>query len=394
MTSLRSLKALIDSLKTNSRKVGLLCNQTAFLFEEKMYLMDWLAKEKVLKTIFVPEHGLFSELQDQEALENAEIYHFWEGVNCVSLYGHDEQSLKVSPEQVEELDDILIDIQDVGCRYFTYITTIAYLLETLTNCRRPPRVWVIDHPNPAGRQVEGTPISAKYASFIGHQGLVHRHGLTLGEVTRWLNKWYGGRVEVEVLPASSADYFMQVFPSPNFPSLQTAMLYSGQCLFEATILSEGRGTTRPFEIVGAPFLRWETLHRIKHEVEHLSKEYDWFNYVLRPLQFIPTFHKYANELCGGFQIHLSTQAKNHSLLSSLLLLRVFNEYVPNLWRTGPYEKGNPRTALEILVGDEVLIDFLDGKEELKALVAYLKQSENEWMCSVEAMTDEKFVSVL
>ena len=110
MTSPCSLKALIDLLKTNHRKVGLLCNQTAFLFEEKMYLMDWLAKEKVLKTIFVPEHGLFSELQDQEALENAEIYHFWEGVNCVSLYGHDEQSLKVSPEEVEELDAILVDI--------------------------------------------------------------------------------------------------------------------------------------------------------------------------------------------------------------------------------------------------------------------------------------------
>lgn len=390
----RSLRALIDTLKTNHRKVGLLCNQTAFLFEEKMYLMDWLAKEKVLKTIFVPEHGLFSELQDQEALENAEIYHFWEDVSCVSLYGHDEQSLKVSPEQVEELDGILIDIQDVGCRYFTYLTTIAYLFETIVRCQRPPRVWVIDHPNPAGRQVEGSPILATYASFIGHEGLLHRHGLTLGEIALWLKEFYGGTFDLQVINSSSPDFFMQIYPSPNFPSLQTAELYSGQCLFEATILSEGRGTTRPFEIVGAPFLRWETLHCIKHDVELLSNGYDWFNYVLRPLQFIPTFHKYANELCGGFQIHLSTQAKNHSLLSSLLLLRVFNEYVPNLWRTGAYEKGNPRTALEILVGDELLIDFVQGKGELKITINYLESIENEWIKSVKGIINECLFSVL
>ncbi|AYQ34644.1 DUF1343 domain-containing protein [Runella sp. SP2] len=394
MTSPRSLRALIDTLKTNHQNVGLLCNQTAFLFEEKMYLMDWLAKEKVLKTIFVPEHGLFSELQDQEALENAEIYHFWEDVSCVSLYGHDELSLKVSPEKVEELDDILIDIQDVGCRYFTYLTTIAYLFETLTRCQRPPRVWVIDHPNPAGRQVEGSPISATYASFIGHEGLLHRHGLTLGEIALWLKGFYGGTFDLQVLMGASPDYFMQIYPSPNFPSLQTAKLYSGQCLFEATILSEGRGTTRPFEIVGAPFLRWETLHRIKHDVEHLSKEYGWFNYVLRPLQFIPTFHKYANELCGGFQIHLSTQAKNHSLLSSLLLLRVFNEYVPNLWRAGAYEKGNPRTASEILVGDELLIDFVQGKQPLLEVVSCLKGSESQWINSVRHLSKEPLFSLL
>ena len=206
MESSASLRELIYSFQTNHRKVGLLCNQTAFLFEEKMYLMDWLAKEKVLKTIFVPEHGLFSELQDQEALENAEIYHFWEGVNCVSLYGHDEQSLKVSPEQVEELDDILIDIQDVGCRYFTYITTIAYLFETISRCQRPPRVWVIDHPNPAGRQVEGSPISVTYASFIGHEGLLHRHGLTLAPQLRQLEEAFNparsGISEAVVPPGS------------------------------------------------------------------------------------------------------------------------------------------------------------------------------------------------
>jgi uncharacterized protein YbbC (DUF1343 family) len=110
--------------------------------------------------------------------------------------------------------------------------------------------------------------------------------------------------------------------------------------------------------------------------------------VLRPLQFIPTFHKYANELCGGFQVHLSHSKANHSLLSSLILLRVFNEYVPNLWREGAYEKGNSRTALEILAGDEILIDFAQGKGELKTTMDYLKNAENEWIQSVQGMVNE------
>lgn len=383
-----SLWELIQSFQPNQSRVGVLCNQTAFVFEQRQYLIDALAEKKVLKTVFVPEHGLFSELQDQEPLETTQAYSFWEDVSFVSLYGRDEQSLKAAPALLEELQDIVIDIQDVGCRYFTYLTTIAYLFETLSRCAHPPRIWLIDHPNPAGRQVEGTPISGKYASFIGHKGLPHRHGLTLGELAVWLKNGYGGNFELNNISPHYNDFYFQIFPSPNFPSLQTAHLYSGQCLFEATVLSEGRGTTRPFEIVGAPFLEWTTLQNIKRDFENLTDDLPWVNYVLRPLQFIPTFHKYVNELCGGFQVHLSHSKANHSLLSSLILLRVFNEYVPYLWREGPYEKGNWRTALEILVGDEILIDFVQGKGELQTTMDYLKNAENEWIQSVQGMANE------
>jgi uncharacterized protein YbbC (DUF1343 family) len=393
MESNASLRELIAAFQSSGSRVGVLCNQTAYVFEQRRYLIDWLAEKKVLKTVFVPEHGLFSELQDQEPLEATQAYRFWEEVTFVSLYGRDEQSLRTAPALLEELDAIIVDIQDVGCRYFTYLTTMAYLFETLSRCTHPPRIWIINHPNPAGRQVEGSPISRDYASFIGHQGLPHRHGLTLGELAIWLKQFYGADFELNTILPQPNDFYFQIFPSPNFPFVQTAHLYSGQCLFEATVLSEGRGTTRPFEIVGAPFLEWNTLQHIKREFEKQTDDLPWVNYVLRPLQFIPTFHKYANELCGGFQVHLSHNEKNHSLLSSLILLRIFNEYVPNLWRPGPYEKGNSRTALEIMAGDAILIDCVRGKGELKTLIAYLTQTETEWIQSVQGIANESLFSL-
>lgn len=389
-----NLTSLISSFSQAQKRVGLLCNQTAFVFDKKQYLIELLAKNNVLKTVFVPEHGLFAELQDQEPLENTQVYQFWEGTKFISLYGRDEQSLKAAPALLESLDVIIVDIQDVGCRYFTYLTTLAYLFETLTCCQHPPHIWVIDSPNPAGRQVEGTMITKTFSSFIGHEGLPHRHGLSLGEIALWLKYHYQGDFSLDLLPYPTDEYFMQILPSPNFPSLQTATLYSGQCLFEATTLSEGRGTTRPFEIIGAPFLKWDVLKNIKHDFENFTADLPWVNYILRPLQFIPTFHKHANELCGGFQIHLASSQPNHSLLSSLILLRICNEYIPHLWRQGPYEKGNTKTALEILVGDALLLDFVNGEVATPSIIEYLKQTENEWINSSKNIASIPLFSVL
>ncbi|RDB06819.1 DUF1343 domain-containing protein [Runella aurantiaca] len=390
-----SLSMLLDSLhRQGAAHVGLFCNQTAFVFEKRKYFLELLSESKALKTVFVPEHGLFSELQDQEPVETLELYRtLAEQVQFVSLYGQSEESVRVPVHALASLSDIVVDIQDVGCRYFTYTTSLAYLISTLASMPTPPRLWVVDRANPAGRQVEGSALPVHFSSFIGHQGLPHRHGLSMGELAIWLKRFYQGTFELRLVSPTSEDFFFQIFPSPNFPSLQTAQLYSGQCLFEATNLSEGRGTTRPFEIVGAPFLSWEKLRSIKHDFELQTDDLPWVNYVLRPLQFIPTFHKFASELCGGFQIHLAAQLPNHALLSSLILLQIMNEHVPNLWREGPYEKGNTRTALEILVGDKTLLNFVNGEESLKATIDYLKHQENEWIQSVEGVTKERLFSV-
>lgn len=390
-----SLSMLLDSLhRQGATHVGLFCNQTAFVFEKRKYLLELLSESKALKTVFVPEHGLFSELQDQEPVEAVEAYRAMaEKVEFISLYGQSEESVRIPAQALTSLTDIVVDIQDVGCRYFTYTTSLAYLIATLSGIASPPRLWVVDRANPAGRQVEGTPLPAVFSSFIGHQGLAHRHGLSMGELAIWLTRFYKGTFELRLVSPTSEDFFFQIFPSPNFPSLQTAQLYSGQCLFEATNLSEGRGTTRPFEIIGAPFLGWEKLQRIKHDFELQTDAIPWLNYVLRPLQFIPTFHKYANQLCGGFQVHLAMGVVNHSLLNSLVLLQIMNDHVSNLWREGPYEKGNTRTALEILVGDKTLINFVNGKESLKVTIDYLKNQENEWIQLMEEVTKKRLFSV-
>ena len=396
MKNIFSLQKLLHLLEINSdAQVGLFCKQTAFVFEKRQYLIDLLAKSGVLKTVFVPEHGLFSELQDQEPVDTLGVYRpIADKVQFVSLYGTSEESVRVPAQALNTLTDIVVDIQDVGCRYFTYTTTLAYLIETMSMMALPPRLWMIDRANPAGRQVEGSVLPEQFSSFIGHQGLPHRHGLSMGELAIWLKLFYQGTFELNLVLPTSEDFFFQIFPSPNFPSLQTAQLYSGQCLFEATNLSEGRGTTRPFEIVGAPFLSWNTLQNIKRDFEKQTDDLPWVNYVLRPLQFIPTFHKFASELCGGFQIHLAAQLPNHALLSSLILLRIFNEDVPALWREGVYEKGNPGTAPEILLGDKMLLDFVQGHQELKITVEYLKYCENQWIDEVEGLTGERLFSVL
>ncbi|AXE20063.1 DUF1343 domain-containing protein [Runella rosea] len=390
-----SLSTLLDLLQQqDAARIGLFCNQTAFVFEKRKYLLELLSESKALKTVFVPEHGLFSELQDQEPVETLELYRrLAEQVKFVSLYGQSEESVRVPVQALATLSDVVVDIQDVGCRYFTYTTSLAYLISTLATMPTPPRLWVVDRANPAGRQVEGSALPVQYSSFIGHQGLPHRHGLSMGELAIWLKRFYQGTFKLSLVSPTSEDFFFQIFPSPNFPSLQTAQLYSGQCLFEATNLSEGRGTTRPFEIIGAPFLSWEKLRSIKHDFELQTDAIPWLNYVLRPLQFIPTFHKYTNELCGGFQVHLATGIVNHSLLNSLVLLQIMNDHVPNLWREGPYEKGNTRTALEILVGDKTLLNFVNGKESLKVTIDYLKHQENEWIQSVEGVKEERLFSV-
>ncbi|MDR1405627.1 MAG: DUF1343 domain-containing protein, partial [Prevotellaceae bacterium] len=174
-------------------RVGLLCNQTSWDFAEGCYLFEQLHRCGRLHRLFMPEHGLFAELQDQEALQSGAFYRclHLDGVDFVSLYGHSEASLSAPVNKLDDLDAIVIDLQDVGCRYYTFISTVDKLFHSLAEHRLKPAVYVIDRPNPAGRQVEGIPITGEYASFIGVEGLPHRHGLTFGELCGFLHTRQG-----------------------------------------------------------------------------------------------------------------------------------------------------------------------------------------------------------
>ncbi len=387
MDQIAKLLARDDEVLQQGR-LGLLCNQTSWSLDTGEYLYQSLARRGVLKRIFAPEHGLFGELQDQIALDDTGIYGELPGdVDVVSLYGSSEDSLNMRPEHYADLDALVIDIQDVGSRYYTFATTAAYIFDSLAAAESRLPVYVVDRWNPAGRGVEGTILPPEFASFVGRPGLIHRHGLTIGELCGLYREQSGGdfplhviRLDVDeqnrIQPGEAAyqaraDIVFPVAPSPNMPVISTALVYSGQCLLEGTNLSEGRGTTQPFEIFGAPYL----------DVFREGPGPDEFpGCRLRPLRFIPAFHKYAGESCEGWRIHV-VSPEFHALAFTLRMIRHVRETRPHdfRYRRGIYEFRSDRPAIEILVGDSDLLAYLDGRTSLDLVREKLTEAEDDWI---------------
>ncbi len=365
--------------------IAILCNQISFNFDSKKYLFEILNERGVLRNIFVPEHGLFAELQDQINLDQTDIYSFFKlKTSFTSLYGNKENTIYFKKEDLKKIDAFIVDIQDVGSRYYTYISTINNLFLALKHHDLNTKVYVIDRPNPAGRKVEGTPLSSAYASFIGIKGIPNRHGLTIGEMCTYLRDEMNAKFNLKIIPFQLNEFHdpFLISPSPNFPSLVTAQIYTGQCLFEGTVLSEGRGTTKPFELIGAPFLTWEILQKIN---DKLYKDYPFFfnKLVLRPTRFIPTDHKFKGEVCFGFQLHI-LNSDFHSLLFSLVLIQYINRFTnQSIWGKGKYEYGSDKTAIELLVGDKKILNFLKTEADFKALIPYLQKGEKTWIKRVK-----------
>jgi uncharacterized protein YbbC (DUF1343 family) len=374
--------------------LGLLCNQTSFDPVSKKYLFQILRDRGVLGRLFVPEHGLFAELQDQVALSKTDVYSdILDGVECVSLYGESESTLVASRESLTDLDAIVIDIQDVGSRYYTFATTVSYLFDAILHHALSPVIYIIDRINPAGRQVEGSILPQNYASFVGRPGLLHRHGLTVAELCRLYAQLIGLKLDIRVVELSREESAMMAMPfynalsmaatapwmippSPNMASPVTPHLYSGQCLLEGTNLSEGRGTTRPFEIFGAPFLR-----------PFSDREFPAAGgAALRPLKFIPTFHKHAAALCEGYQI--IPTGPYHSLLHSLRMIRHLSEQYQDFeFKRGVYEFRSDRPAIELLAGDDTTVSYLYGGGVTEVEIRdYFEESEQRWIKDMSDIT--------
>ncbi|HNI90972.1 MAG TPA: DUF1343 domain-containing protein, partial [Leptospiraceae bacterium] len=237
-----------------------------------------------------------------------------------------------------------------------------------------------DSPNPAGKNVEGSPLLKKYSSFVGVETVLHRHGLTIYELMEYYQNEFSISVKIHKIPIgefySKKDKpFLWVPPSPNIPAVTTCYVYSGQCLLEGTNLSEGRGTTRPFETFGAPYIQIQDQRLLKRLTEYQTE-----SFILRPLLFIPTFHKHKGEICGGFQILLTQKKKFHSLLFSLHLLRTLREFYPNQFQflKGVYEFRSDYSAIELLAGDDKLLDFLNGESSYLEIKDYLTVCEENW----------------
>ncbi len=363
-------------------QIGLLCNQTSFDSAKQKYIFQLLAERGNLRRIFLPEHGLFAELQDQIPLNSTVLYNYLNlDAEIISLYGDSESSLTVRPEHINDLDALVIDIQDVGSRYYTYATSVSYIFDVLAQVEHRPEIYVLDRLNPCGRQVEGTILTEEYASFVGRPGLPHKHGLTIGELCRFYESQIRVNLHLNIIPLFSQfnariqqlapASTWNIPPSPNMPGPITPLVYTGQCLLEGTNVSEGRGATRPFEIFGAPYLNW-----IFERCDYPQQP----GVLLRPLRFIPTFQKHAGKICSGFQLHLTGESY-HSLCHSLKIIRYLKEHsgADFQWRSDTYEFRDDRPAIEILAGNPVLIDYLYGTCEYFHVLQAIEEDEEKWI---------------
>lgn len=375
--------------KWESSNIGILTNQTGFGWNNDYHFRS-LQKFTKIKRIFIPEHGLFAELQDQ--VSGSDLNYFSGDVEFWNLYGDKEDSLIPPANKLLDLDAVFIDIRDVGARYYTFLTTAFYIMQKLTQLRTEgnsvPSIVVLDSPNPIGRRVEGTPLVTGYDSFVGVTGVVHRHGLTPAELLEYYNIEYNLQLDFYCIPVGKFhpkeyNHYSWIPPSPNIPSMTTCLVYPGQCLLEGTNLSEGRGTTRPFEVFGAPYINYEDSSLLK-ELESIGKG----SFYLRPLRFVPTFHKHKSTICGGYQLHIRKPKKFHSLLFTLHLLRVMQRVYPNdfAFLDGVYEFRSDRPAIELLVGDPILLNYIHGIGSNHHIIDYLQEAESSWKKKISSLS--------
>ncbi len=337
-----------------------------------------------LAAVFGPEHGWLGQAQDLEPVAEssgqAETI-TRPGPRVISLYGATVDSLRPTAAQLAGLDVLVIDLQDIGSRYYTFQATMLYCLEAAQAIGL--RVLVLDRPNPiGGLQVEGPALQAGFASFVGPHNLATRHGLTMGELARFYQTARGlDKAGIDIIACAGwhrAMYFEEtglpwVLPSPNMPTVDTAVVYPGQCLLEGTNLSEGRGTTRPFELCGAPWLDASALASRLHK-ENLPGVH------FRPTSFQPTFQKHAGQVCGGVQLHVTDRQSFQPLRTSLLLLAVMRELSGEhfRWRTETYEFVSNPIAIDLLFGSGRERNALTTGQNWRDIAAPWDQEETAW----------------
>jgi len=348
--------------------LGLLCHPASV--DRKLRPAAKLVAERLpgqLQVLFSPQHGFLGEKQDN-MVASPDFADPRLKLPVFSLYG---PRLDPPMEVLQGVRVLLVDLQDVGTRVYTYGATLARVMTAAA--RAGVKVSILDRPNPiGGLQVEGNILKPHWASFVGPYPLPMRHGFTLGELACYYNATQKLGCDLTVIPARNwrrAEYFDQtglpwVLPSPNLPTLEGALVYPGQVLLEGTNLSEGRGTTRPFELFGAPFLEpW----RILQELRSISPP----GVILREAAFEPTFHKWAGELCWGFQLHVTDRWAFKPYYTTLVLLSVIRRLYPDQfsWRQPPYEFEYERLPIDLLTGDGAIREAIDAGHPIPELEA-------------------------
>ena len=365
------LERLLDDPRAwlGSARVGLVANPTA-VNRGLDHAVDLLHRSPAvdLRCLFGPEHGLRGSAQDMAAV--ADYTDPATGLPVASLYGETLASLSPTPEQLARLDVLLFDVQDVGARYYTYGATLALCMRAAA--ASGVKVVVLDRPNPiGGAAVEGGGLDEGLENFCGLYPAPQRHGMTLGELARLYNETFGIGCELDVAACegwSRSAYYDQcglpwVMPSPNMPTPDTALVYPGMCLLEGANLSEGRGTTRPFELFGAPFIDGPRL------AEELRR-HDLPGVVFRPCVIEPAFHKFRGQRCGALQLHVSDRNAFEPYRTGLAVLVAVRKLWPEsfAWRTEPYEFRADVPAIDLLTGRAAVRQAIDEGATLEDVV--------------------------
>lgn len=361
--------------KLKNKTLGLLCH-AASVNSKREHILEVL-KDFHIKKLFGPEHGIWSVAQDMEAVESQREPLSQLPVH--SLYGSHETSLKPQTAWLDGIDAVICDLQDVGSRYYTFIYSMALMMQACAKARIP--IYVLDRPNPIGGSlVEGGKIEPGFESFVGMYSIPNRHGMTVAELAKYFNETYdiGADLHLILMQAWKRKKYLDetnlpwVLPSPNMPTLDTALVYPGMCLLEATELSEGRGTTRPFEIFGAPYVEPE---RVKKYLTSLKLPGIFF----RALFFKPTFQKWAGEVCGGLQLHVTDRNRFRPYLTGLAVIKALYDLYPKQfqWRVKPYEFVNNIPAIDLLTGSDQFRKKLEKACYYKEIRDFYEEGKNQ-----------------
>jgi uncharacterized protein YbbC (DUF1343 family) len=349
------------------KRLGLLCNQgsTDRNFMHSRDIVNAVLPGQ-LKCLFSPQHGFFADKQDN-MIESSHMTDRVTGLPLFSLYG---EMRKPNGEMFDHLDVLIIDLQDVGTRVYTFIHTVAYCLEAAAQFGK--KVVVLDRPNPiGGEQLEGNLVEDDCRSFVGLFPIPMRHGLTIGEMARLFNEHFGINADLEVICMEGWQRWMYfddtglpwVFPSPNMPTWATALVYPGQVIWEGTNVSEGRGTCLPFELFGAPYLEHDRLLAALNPA-------DLAGCLLRPVAFEPTSNKYKGFLCNGFHLQVTDRSLYHSYRTSLALMaglmKLYGEQFA--YKDPPYEYEFEKLPIEMILGSRKVCEALQSGAEPGELV--------------------------
>lgn len=374
----------IDRLETylkrkakKTHRVGILCHPSS-VNSKLEHLQTLVERHTQLVALFGPQHGIHGETQDN--MIEWQDHQDERGRPVYSLYG---ERRRPSLSSVQNLDLMIIDLFDVGARYYTFIYTMAYMLEVCGEANVP--VVICDRPNPLGGQfVEGSILNLEFKSFVGLYELPICHGMTIGELAQFFCHQMENPPKLEILPLGnwkriqdfSSTGLLWTLASPNMPSFQTARVYPGMCLLEATSLSEGRGTTRPFELIGAPFFDWS---KIEEEFSKMAKSLQLPDVHFHRQGFIPTFHKYAGELCRG-ALQIPPPKGFYPARHAVLLLWIFRKLYGDQWKwkDPPYEYEYKKLPIDILAGDTSVRECIDNQGSLKNLFSDWKEEENKF----------------